>query len=292
MSQRLGIDYARLSAINERLIYCAITGYGQDGPYRDKVGHDLNYLGYAGVLEYIGAAGAPPVLAGVQIADIGAGSLLAVAGILSAVIARAQTGRGQFVDVAMLDGAFAWNVYHLLLYQLSGQLPQRGREQLTGHYPCYAIYQTSDDRYLTVGAFEPHFWATLCRHFGREDFIASQWAGGEKRDEMFAFLRAAFRRRTLAEWLHELGDQAICLGPVNHLDEALANPQLRHRQMVVELETAAGRSLAPGIPLKLSDTPGAIRTPPPGFGEHTDSVLGSLGFGTAEIAQLRAGGVV
>src|SRR5271169_5326651 len=133
--QRLGLDYAALSAHNPRLIYCAISGYGQDGPYRDRVGHDVNYLGYAGVLNFVGAAGGPPVIPGVQIADIAGGGLMAAVGILTAVIAREQTGQGQFVDVSMLDGSLSCNAYHVLMYLLSGQLPQRGREQLTGRYP-------------------------------------------------------------------------------------------------------------------------------------------------------------
>ncbi len=292
VAKRLGIDYETLSAKNPGLIYCSISGYGQDGPYRDKVGHDVNYLGYAGVLNYVGEAGGPPVIPGVQIADIGAGSLMATVGILGAVIARQQSGRGQYVDIAMLDGAFAWNVYHLLMYQLSGQMPLRGREQLTGRYPCYAVYETRDGRHVTVGAFEPHFWATLCRHFGREDFIADQWAEGERREEMFRVLRAGFRDKTMAEWLRELGDEDICFGPVATLDEVLADPQLRHRGMVVEMETAAGRMVMPGTPIKLSATPPSLRTPPPVFGEHTDEVLRELGISDAEIARLRAEAVV
>jgi crotonobetainyl-CoA:carnitine CoA-transferase CaiB-like acyl-CoA transferase len=289
---RLGIDYETLRGLNPRLIYCSISGYGQDGPYRDRVGHDINYLGYAGVLNFIGAAGGPPVIPGVQIADIGGGALMAAVGILTAVIAREQTGRGQFVDISMHDGTFAWNAYHIVLYLLSGRLPTRGGEQLTGRYPCYAVYETRDGRHVTVGAFEPHFWATLCRHFGREDFITPQWDDGPVREEMFRFFRAAFGEKTLAEWMDELGDKDICFGPVNTLEETFADPQLRHRQMVLDRETPAGHTVTVGTPIKLSDTPGSLRTPPPAFGEHTDSVLAALGFDTAQIAQLHAQGVV
>ena len=292
VTQRLGIDYEILRARNPRLIYCAISGYGQDGPYRDRVGHDVNYLGYAGVLNFVGEADRPPVIPGVQIADIGGGALMAAVGILTAVIARAQTQRGQFIDIAMLDGALAWNVYHLLLRQLSGQAPQRGREQLTGHFPCYAVYETSDRRFVTVGAYEPHFWATLCRDFGRDDFIADQWAEGARREEMFVFFRAAFREHTLAHWLARLGEKDICFGPVNTLDEALADPQLRHRNMVAEMETGFGSMVMPNTPIKLSDTPASLRTPPPTFGEHTDEVLGRLGLSGERIAELRQRGVV
>lgn len=289
---RLGIDYETLRVRNPRLIYCSISGYGQDGPYRDRVGHDINYIGYAGVLNFIGAAGGPPVVPGVQIADIAGGGLMAAVGILAAVIAREQTGRGQFVDVSMLDGTVSCNAYHVLMYLLTGRLPQRGGEQLTGRYPCYAVYETRDGRHVTVGAFEPHFWATLCRHFGREDFIEPQWDEGAKREEMFAFFRAAFRRKTLTEWMHELADEPICFGPVNTLDETFADPQLRHRQMLVEMDGPTGRSVVIGTPIKLSETPASLRTPPPVFGAHTDAVLAALGYSAAEIAALRAQGVV
>ena len=289
---RLGIDYDTLRARNARLIYCSISGYGQDGPYRDRVGHDVNYLGYAGVLNFVGEAGGPPVIPGVQIADIAGGALMAAVGILTAVIAREQTGQGQFVDVAMLDGSTACNAYHVLMYLLTGHLPQRGREQLTGRYACYAVYETRDGRHVTVGAFEPHFWATLCRHFGRADFIETQWDEDPRRTEMLAFFRDAFRRKTLAEWMQELGDADICFGPVNTLDETFADPQLRHRGMIVDMETPTGQTRVLGPPIKLSGTPASLRTPPPGFGEHTEAVLHSLGFSTDAITELRTQGVI
>jgi crotonobetainyl-CoA:carnitine CoA-transferase CaiB-like acyl-CoA transferase len=290
--QRLGIDYETLRARNPRLIYCSISGFGQDGPYRDRVGHDVNYIGYAGVLNFVGEAGGPPVIPGVQIADIAGGGLMATVGILAAVIARAQTGRGQFVDISMLDGTLSCNAYHILMWFLAGRLPLRGGEQLTGRYPCYAVYETRDGRHVTVGAFEPHFWATLCRAFGREDFIATQWDEGARREEMFAFFRTAFREKTMDEWLHALGGQDICFGPVYTLEETFADPQLRHRNMIVEMEGPHGKTTVVGTPIKLSDTPATLRTPPPGFGEHTERVLAGLGFGAAQIAQLRERGVV
>jgi crotonobetainyl-CoA:carnitine CoA-transferase CaiB-like acyl-CoA transferase len=285
VAERLGIDYATLRARNPRLVYCAISGYGQDGPYRDRVGHDVNYLGYAGVLNFIGTADGPPVIPGVQIADIGAGALMAAVGILAAVIARQQSGRGQFVDIAMMDGAVMWNVYHMLLHLL-GQNPQRGTAQLTGRYACYAVYETRDRRYVTVGAYEPHFWATLCRHFGREDLIEQQWSEPQ-RDTILSFFRDAFRTKTLAEWMAELGEKDICFGPVNTIDDVFADPQVRHRGMVIE--DGATRTI--GSPIKLSETPPSIRSAPPAFGQHTEEVLRGLGYSDDRIAQLRANGV-
>jgi crotonobetainyl-CoA:carnitine CoA-transferase CaiB-like acyl-CoA transferase len=293
VTARLGIDYPTLREANPRLVYCSLSGFGQDGPYRDRVGHDVNYLGLAGVLATIGEPGRPPVIPGVQIADIGAGAQMAAVGILTALIARAETGRGQLVDVAMLDGAFAWNVYHALLSLLgSGRAPGPGQSQLTGRHPCYAVYETRDGRYVTVGAYEDRFWATLCTHFGRPEFIPHQWDEGAKREEMFGFFRAAFRRKTLAEWMRELGEAEICFGPVSTVEEAFADPQLRHRGMVVEMETPAGPMRFPGPPIKLSETPASIRTPPPIFGADTDAVLAALGCDAEAISRLRADGVV
>jgi crotonobetainyl-CoA:carnitine CoA-transferase CaiB-like acyl-CoA transferase len=287
VTARLGIDYETLRAHNPRLVYCAITGYGQDGPYRDRVGHDVNYLGYAGVLDYIGEADRAPVIPGVQIADIGGGALMAAVGILSALLAREQTGAGQLVDVAMLDGAVAWNVYPLLLHVL-GQAPRGGGTPLTGRHPCYAVYATADGRHVTVGAYEEHFWATLCRHFGRDDFIPYQWDAGAKREEMFAFFRAAFLAKTMTEWVAELAPLDICFGPVNRVDEVFDDPQVRHRGMLIE----AGGSVMPGTPIKLCATPPSVRTEPATLGQHTDDVLRGLGLREDEIGALREGGIV
>jgi len=288
VAARLGLGYATLAARNPRLIYCAISGYGQDGPYRDRVGHDVNYLGTAGVLDSIGTADGPPVIPGVQIADIGGGALMAVIGGAAAVIARQQTGRGQLVDIAMLDGAAMWTVYPLLLHQL-GQDPRRGRTQLTGSHPCYAVYETRDGRYLTIGAYEPHFWATLCRALGLERYLEQQWSEGPLRVTMQAEFRAAFRARTLAEWMHALGNQDICVGAVNSVEDMLADPQLRHRGMVT---TGPDGQTTLGNPIKLSDTPASLRTPPPVFGQDTDTVLAGLGLDAAAIERLRSSGAV
>ena len=290
---RLRVDYETLSKINPRLVYCSISGYGQDGPYRDRVGHDVNYLGFAGVIGLTGSAGGAPVIPGVQIADIGGGTLMAAVGILSALWAREETGRGQFVDIAMMDGSVAWQVVHVMRWLADRQEPARGDTLLTGHHPCYAIYETKDGRHVTVGALEPHFWRTLCERIGFPEFVETQFAEGEKREEMFRRVRARFRERTMAEWVAELADLDICFGPVATVSEMMRDPHIRHRGMITEMDDGKGRRLtALGNPVKLTDTPPTLRTPPPDLGQHTDQVLAALGYSASDIAALRGRGVV
>jgi crotonobetainyl-CoA:carnitine CoA-transferase CaiB-like acyl-CoA transferase len=292
VTTKLGIDYPRLAKLNPRLIYCSISGYGQDGPYREKVGHDLNYIGYAGVLGVTGTAGGPPVIPGVQIADIGGGTLMATIGILAALLARTHTGRGQLVDIAMLDGAFACNVFHILM-QLIGQGTARGDTRLTGRYACYAVFETADHKHVSVGALEGHFWRNLCEHFGRADLIPLQFAEGEDREGVLAFFRDAFKRKTRDEWVRELEPVDICFGPVNDVAEALADPQLQARGMVLEEEHPQfGRVRTIGSPIKLSATPPVMRRPPHAFGEHTDEILRELGYDGAGITALHDEGAV
>ena len=288
VTERLGIDYASMAKLNPRVVYCSISGYGQDGPYRDKVGHDINYLGYSGVLGMSGAAGNPPTIMPVQVADIGGGALMATVGILSALMAREHTGRGQFVDISMMDGSVAWNVFHTLLYFAFGAQPQRGATQLTGHNPCYAVYETKDGKYVTVGALEGHFWRNLCEQLGVPEFVSDQFAEGERREEMFRALRDKFKQKTQAEWLTQLDPVDICFGPVNTIPEALKDPQIQARGLIKEV---AGRTLI-ASPIKLSDTPAAEPTLPPDFGQHTDEVLRALGLSAAQIGELRSQRVV
>lgn len=288
VTDRLGIDYASMAKLNPRLVYCSISGYGQDGPYRDKVGHDINYLGYAGVLGVSGAAGNPPTVMPVQVADIGGGALMATVGILAALLAREHTGRGQFVDISMMDGSVAWNVFHAVLSLVFGQQPQRGHTRLTGHNPCYAVYETKDGKYVTVGALEEHFWRNLCVQLGVEEFIPDQFAEGPRREEMFTVIREKFHRKTQAEWLEQLGPIDICFGPVNDIADAFADPQVQARGMIRDIK---GLKLI-ASPLKFSDTPPADPEPPPEFGQHTDQVLRDLGYQPQAIDELRAQRVV
>jgi crotonobetainyl-CoA:carnitine CoA-transferase CaiB-like acyl-CoA transferase len=288
VSNRLGIDYDSLKKINPRMIYCSITGYGQNGPYRDMVGHDINYISMGGALGAIGRKGGPPVIPLNILADYAGGGMHAAIGILAALLAREKTGRGQYIDVAMTDGVvslFAW-IYSD--YFGRGALPERGSHLTSGGVPYYDVYETKDGKYVTIGSIEPWFYANLCRALGREDLIPLQAAPESKREEVRKDFREIFRTKTRDEWFDLLSKTDICVGKVFTMDEAEKDPHLQARQMFVELDhPQEGKVKQVGISLKLSDTPGRIRRFPPRRGEHTDEVLNELGYSREGIASLR-----
>ncbi|HKQ79314.1 MAG TPA: CaiB/BaiF CoA-transferase family protein [Blastocatellia bacterium] len=275
---RLGIGYEALKEINPRLIYCAITGYGQDGPYRLKAGHDANYLSVAGLLNVNGPRGGAPTLSGVQLADLAGGSLHAVIGVLLALQARARTGEGQFVDVSMMDGSLALMYVPFASFLANGAQPERGNEGLSGRYACYQIYETKDGRYLSLGALEHKFWENACRVLGREDFIGKCFSDSAQ-EEMIEAFREIFKNRTAAEWLAAFENVDTCVALINDIAEMIDDPQVKHRGLIAEIEhptEGALKQIAPTV--KLSATPGAMRLPPPRLGEHTREILESLDY--------------
>jgi crotonobetainyl-CoA:carnitine CoA-transferase CaiB-like acyl-CoA transferase len=292
VTRRLGIDYETLQARNPRLIYCSLSGWGQTGPYREVAGHDIDYLAVAGVLDLTGPAGGPPVIPGVQVADIGGGALMAAFGIMVALFHRERTGQGQYIDVSMLDGAFAW-LGHIIGRFFTGEVWGRGRGLLTGGVPCYNVYPTADGKYVAVGALEPWFWANLCRRLGREDLIPKQFATGPEGETVRAELAAIFRTRSRDEWAAELMGADTCVAPVKDLSEALADPQIQARQMVIEVEDPRyGRVRQVGFPVKFSATPGRVRHLGGPLGADTGAVLRELGYSAAEVEDLRRAGAI
>jgi crotonobetainyl-CoA:carnitine CoA-transferase CaiB-like acyl-CoA transferase len=291
--ERLGLGYEALKEENPGLIYCAITGYGHTGPYRDRAGHDLNYLSLAGVLGTIGPKGGPPVIPGVQIADIGGGAMFAALGILAAYIARQETGKGQFIDVSMLDGSFAWLTVPLGKTLADGEDPKPGDSFLTGRYACYRIYETKDGRYMGLGALEPQFWEAFCKLVNREDLVGYQFAEGEKQTHLISEVSGIFKEKTRQEWIGFLKDTDCCCEPVNSVSEALMDSQLLAREMILEADhPTEGRLKQIGIPVKFSETPGSLRLAPPNHGEHTQEILKGLGYEDGEISDMEKEGVI
>jgi len=281
---RLGVGYERLREENPRLVYCAITGYGQEGPDRDRPGHDMNYLARGGLLGLSGTAGGPPVPAAGQIADLGGGALMAAFGILAALHERERSGEGQLVDVSMTRGAQSWLAMVAARFFADGAVPRRGELELAGGLPCYRPYACADG-WVTLGALEPKFWQALCAGLGRDDLLGRQMdpaVAGE--------LEAVFGARTRAEWAAFDDAHGCCLEPVLDLDEALA----RSPDAVVAVDQpgaeAPVRLLGP--PVGLSRTPGDGTRPGPGLGADTDAVLAGLGYDGEAIAALKAAGAV
>ncbi len=284
----MGIGYEQLKDRFPRLIYCAISGYGASGPYRKLAGHDGDYIAYAGLLGITGAAGGPPVLPGVQIADIGGGTLTALASILAALYAREKTGRGQFLDISMMDGAFAFLSLHAGEYLASGKEPEIGAMALSGGLPNYNVYATSDGRYVMLGALEERFFRSFLRQIGREDLLEGRDLSPESLAEIKPELEKIFRERTRDQWADLFANADTCLAPVNSIGEAFADPQLRERGMVVEmLDPRLGPLTMIGAPFRMSATPASYRLPPPAHGQHTDEVLEALGLGSEKRAELR-----
>jgi crotonobetainyl-CoA:carnitine CoA-transferase CaiB-like acyl-CoA transferase len=289
---RLGVGYERLRQENPGLVYCAITGYGQDGPYRDRSGHDMNYLGLIGLLGLTGEHDGPPVQSAGQIADLGGGGLMAAFGILAALRERDRSGEGQFVDISMADGALSWLTMVAAQYLADGVVPQRGKGTLNGGLVCYRPYRCKDG-YVTLGALEPKFWQAWCRGVGREDLIERQFdAPGT---EAHAQVEAIFAERTRDEWQAFASEVDCCLEPVLDLDEVLDSELVRARDMVATLDQpgVAEPVRLLGVPVKLSRTPGdANRSPGPALGEHTDEVLRAAGYDDEQIAALKESGAV
>jgi alpha-methylacyl-CoA racemase len=285
---RLGIGYDAVKAINARIVYCAITGYGQDGPWRERAGHDINYVATAGVLDQIGIAGGPPALPNFQIGDLLGGAMTAVAGILAAVLAARATGEGRYVDVSMTDAVFAHAYSALLATLVHGRPQPRGEDQLFGALPGYGVYRTRDGRHLAVGALEPKFWELFCAALGRPDLTPHGYVDGDKAGWVRGELEAIFAAQPLAHWERVFAGVDCGVTPVLAMDEALDHPQLRARAMVVE--DRGLKQFAP--PFKLSGFEFAVRRPAPAVGADSDAVLREAGYADAEIARLRAEGVI
>ena len=287
---RLGVGWERLREENPRLVYCAITGYGRDGPYIGRSGHDMNYLGLNGLLGLTGDADGPPVQSAGQIADVGGGAMTAAFGVLAALRERERSGRGQLVDASMFDGSLAWLALVAAKYLAEGRAPGRGDLELAGRFVCYRPYACRDG-WVTLGALEPKFWEAWCRGVGREDLLESQFE--RPGSDAHAQVERVFLERTREEWREFASEHDCCLEPVLGLDEALDSELVRAREMVVELEQpGAGAVRQLGVPVKLSRTPGGPQGPGPALGEHTAEVLRKLGYSDEEIASLEETGAV
>jgi crotonobetainyl-CoA:carnitine CoA-transferase CaiB-like acyl-CoA transferase len=295
--KRLGADYETLSALNPRLIYCSLSGFGQDGPYRDRPAHDMNYLSLAGVLNLIGEKDRKPVIPLNLVADYAGASLHGALGIVLALFARERTGRGQHVDVSYLDTTVSLLAAtpNMRFFFSDGIVPKRGEGFLGGSYPYYAVYEAKDGKLLTIGCTEPWLWENFCKAIERPHFVKyarkqDQFVRAANAEEVQAReeIQAILRTRTRDEWYERLVKADVCVGKVYDPEEMAADPQVHARDMIVDVEHPTyGKIRQFGVPIKLSDTPGTVRHAAPAPGEHTDTVLRELGMSDADIRTLR-----
>ncbi len=298
--ERLGVDYKTINGINPRIIYCSLSGYGQDGPYRLFSGHDINYISLAGVLGLIGPKSGLPSIPLNIIADFAGVSLYGTIGILLAIQARTQTGRGQYIDHTYMEGALHLITWFTHRFFMDGTLMKPGVSWAQGAYPHYGVYRTKDGKQLSIGCLEPHFWDNLCKVIGKEEYMPHKWSmemtfqGPEPIfDEIRASLETVFLTKTRDEWFDLLAANDVPVGKVYSLDETFRDPQILHRKMVIELDhPTLGKVKQVGILPKLSDTPGQVRRFAPLHGENTQEILQALGYGEDEIEKLRKEGTV
>jgi alpha-methylacyl-CoA racemase len=302
VTKRLGADYESIRALNPRIVYCSLSGFGQDGPYRDYPAHDMNYLSLAGVLGLIGERDRKPAIPLNLVADYAGASLHGALGIMLALFARERTGRGQHVDVSYLDTTISLLAAtpNMRFFFSDGLTPRRGEGFLGGSYPYYAIYETRDGKLLTIGCTEPWLWENFCRAIDRPDFARfartqDQLVRAANAEEEAARreIEAIIKTRDRDDWYERLTRADVCVGKVYDVEEMVADPQVLHRRMIVDIQhPTLGNVRQVGIAIKLSDTPGSLRSAAPASGQHSEEVLKDLGFGADEIAALRGKGVI
>lgn len=285
---KLGVGYAAVQAVNPHIVYCAISGYGQDGPWRNRAGHDLNYIATAGVLDQIGCKDGAPAIPNLQIGDLLGGALTAVMGILAAVIGARATGVGRYVDVSMTDATFAHAYTGLLSVLARGASQPRGTDDLNGGLPGYGLYRTRDGRYMAVGALEPKFWQLFCDAIGKPGLKPFGLARGAEGEHTRTELEAMFASQPLAYWAALFENVDCGVTPVLTFEEAMAHPQLAARGMLPEIDGL--KQFAP--PFKLSNFDFTVRNPAPKVGADGTAILRETGFSDAEIDALRFSGVM
>jgi alpha-methylacyl-CoA racemase len=290
---RFELDYEHLKQINPRLIYCAISGFGQDGPYQQRAGHDLNYAGYAGMLHYNRSPSGELALPATQFGDLAGGSYMAIIGILLALLKRTQTGEGSMIDASMTEGVIALLPLLTATYLNTGKAPYPGHSSLDGGLPCYNIYEAGDGKYITLAALEPKFWHTFCTRIGHLELLPFHTpVGPGEREEAIKRLQEIFKTKSRDEWVAEFADLDTCLGPVYSIDEALNDPHAQARGLTIKMDVQ-GETLQTLMSFpRISGTIQEQRYPPPKQGEHSEEILHEAGFSEIEIEQFKQEGAI
>jgi crotonobetainyl-CoA:carnitine CoA-transferase CaiB-like acyl-CoA transferase len=281
--QRLGLGWDVLRARNPKLVMCSITGYGQDGPFSSRAGHDINYMATAGVLGLNGEPDGPPLPLSVQVADIGGGGLQPAVAILGALLGVERGGEGRWIDAAMMDGAVSWLALAMAA-RGGGERVARGDQRLAGRYACYRVYACKAGGYYSVGALEPKFWATLCDALELPDLIDLQFAEGPAGRRAHKEMESVFASKTRSQWELKLAGLDACCEPVLDLDEVASHPQIAARALIANRRT--GVEIRPAAPLR----PDWRRLDPPALGEHTAEILAEVGVDAKRLEVLRKAG--
>ena len=283
--KRLGLGWDTLHARNPRLVMCSITGYGQDGPFAARAGHDINYMATAGGLGLNGSRGGPPVPLSVQVADIGGGGLQPAVAILGALVAVQRGAEGRWLDVSMTDGAVSW-ISLTLAARAGGEAVGRGEQRLAGRHACYRVYACKGGGFYSVGALEPKFWAALCIAIGRPNLVGLQFAEGAEGEELNIAMEEVFLSKSRSEWERDLAGLDACCEPVLELDEVALHPQVAARGLITKRKT--GVEVRPAVQTRADWR----RKDPPGLGEDTALILAEVGVDGQQLEELKRAGVI
>ena len=294
VTERLKVDYETVKSYNPRIIYCSISGYGQSGPYKTLPGHDINYISMSGAISTIGKQDEPPICPNNYLADWAGGSLNAVIGILSALFWRERSGKGQYIDISMTDGVLSLISSAVYDYLNNNKKWNRGDAPFNNGFPYSNVYETKDKKYISIATVEPIFWERLCNLLGIPYFIEFEYAEGEKRQQILDELKKIFLTKTREEWFNLLKNNDICVGKVYELDELEDDPQIKHREMIVQIEhPKRGTVKQVGTAIRLSETPCHLNRLPVALpGMHTLQILKELKINDSRIKKLCEEGTV
>lgn len=288
----MGLGYKAAKRVKTDIIYVSLTGYGQNGPYARDAGHDINYIGYSGILATTGSKKTGPAIPGPQIADVAGGAYMTIIACLSALWAREKTGQGQKVDVSMLDAILPLMTLQMAHYHAAGLAPAPGEAALTGGLACYGVYKCADGKYIALGILEEKFWKSFCEMVRHPEWLGLQFVIGEEADRLRGAIAALFQTRSRDEWISAASCDT-CLTPVLEIGEVEKNSHVRARHMIVEqTHPACGKIKGIGVPLKFSKTPTEPSWPPPSLGKDTATIMKEIGYKQKEIKTLSEEGVI